>query len=424
MADTNRTVRLRAGALLATRIPFYYGWVMLLVAMMAQIATFPGQTVGVSVFNVSFRESLQLNHGQLTGAYMLGSFLASLPMLLIGAMMDRFGIRWVMTVVVIFLGGVCILTSQVNGLVTLFGAFFLLRLLGQGALSLLASNTLAMWFHDRLGTATGIMAFGWAGVTSIGPFLTLLAIKAFEWRSTWCVLGLLVWALMLPLLAFVFRNRPEEIGQHVDGVTKRPDEHVASIEGMTLRSALRTRAFWIVCAMSAMTGMIGTGILFNVIPLFQAAGRTDFQAIGAIALFGICLAVAQLIGGILADRFALHRLLVLGLTGYVIGLGCLVWLHLPGMAHAFAVAIGSAEGLLQVTSATLWARYFGRAHLGKIRGSVWMGIVAGSSMGPFVMGITYDHFGRYDSILWLFMAVAFVLIVAMKFATTPRDRIE
>ena len=88
MADTNRTVRLLAGTLLATRIPFYYGWVMLLVAMMAQITTFPGQTVGVSVFNVSFRESLQLNHGQLTGAYMLGSFLASLPMLLIGAAFD------------------------------------------------------------------------------------------------------------------------------------------------------------------------------------------------------------------------------------------------------------------------------------------------------------------------------------------------
>ena len=401
-------------------VTFYYGWVMLLVATVAVIATFPGQTACVSVFNVSFRESLQLNHGQLTGAYMLGSFLASLPMLVIGAMMDRFGIRAVMTVVVILLGGICILTSQVTGLVTLVVVFFFLRLLGQGALSLLASNTLAMWFHDRLGTVTGLTSLGWAGMVALGPFLTLWAIKTLGWRSTWCLLGVLVWVAMLPLLAFVFRNRPEDIGQHVDGAAK-PKHEVASVAGLTLRSALRTRAYWIMFATGASTSLIGTGVLFNLIPLFQATGHTEFQATGAIGIYGVCLAVAHLVGGIVADRFALHRLMVLGLTSYLTSLGCLVYLRLPGMAHAFAVTQGTADGLLLVTSTAMWARYFGRAHLGKIRSSVWMAMVAGASMGPFVVGFTYDHFGRYDEALWLFIAIVFVLMVTMNFATAPRQ---
>ena len=78
MADTNLTAPSRTGVSIVTRIPFYYGWIMLLVAMLAQMATFPGQTVGVSVFNVSFRESLHLNHGQLTGVYTLGSLIGTM----------------------------------------------------------------------------------------------------------------------------------------------------------------------------------------------------------------------------------------------------------------------------------------------------------------------------------------------------------
>ena len=39
---------------LATRLPFYYGWVMLPIAMLAAIATSPGQTFGVSILTPPF----------------------------------------------------------------------------------------------------------------------------------------------------------------------------------------------------------------------------------------------------------------------------------------------------------------------------------------------------------------------------------
>ena len=42
-------------------------------AMLAMIATSPGQTFGISIFNPSFRLSLGLSHSQLTGAYMIGT---------------------------------------------------------------------------------------------------------------------------------------------------------------------------------------------------------------------------------------------------------------------------------------------------------------------------------------------------------------
>jgi len=113
---------------LIRRLPFYYGWLMVPVAVIAQSVTGVGQTYGVSVFNPSLLDTLGISLSALTGAYMVGTLFASFPQAFIGSLMDRFGIRWVMTTVVILLGGACLFFSTVNSLWTLLLGFFLLRL--------------------------------------------------------------------------------------------------------------------------------------------------------------------------------------------------------------------------------------------------------------------------------------------------------
>lgn len=71
----------------------YYGWVMLPLSMGALIASSPGQTFGVSIFNEPMRSSLGLSHGQLAAAYMLGTLLGAIPIAYIGRQMDRHGLR-------------------------------------------------------------------------------------------------------------------------------------------------------------------------------------------------------------------------------------------------------------------------------------------------------------------------------------------
>ena len=79
-------------------------------------------------------------------------------------LMDRWGIRRAMSLVVLLLGCACLFAAQVTSLAMLFLAFWLLRMFGQGALSLFAQNSIAMWFRERLGTADvatwAIMAIG------------------------------------------------------------------------------------------------------------------------------------------------------------------------------------------------------------------------------------------------------------------------
>ena len=84
-----------------------------------------------------------------------------------------------------------------------------------------------------------------------------------------------------------------------------------------------------------------------------------------------------------------------------------------------ALLIGIGQGLFWAVNNTVWVRYYGRAHLGRIRGSVAMAMVAGSSIGPFIMGATYDLFGSYQVSLNLFIALLLPLAIAALWATPP-----
>lgn len=407
-------------------VPFYYGWIMLPIAMIAMVGTSPGQTFIISIFNTSFRESLNLSHSQLTGAYMFGTLAAAAPQAYIGSFMDRFGIRRTMSVVVFLFGLSCMFASQVTTITLLFLAFVGLRMFGQGALSLLASNTVAMWFDRQLGRISGVMNVGFAAAVAVLPPLVLFLINQTGWRLAYIILGLGVWALLFPILALLFRNTPEDIGQMKDGVTGAVEgpifkENWDPID-FSLHEALKTPQFWFIAFSMAIWAMIGTAVIFNIVPLFEDSGLSAQQAALTFTIFSVSNTIFQLVGGWLADKVALNRLggssmLVFSLS--IISLLFLengVWL---GWMYAFVFGIG--QGISGAVNNTIWVRYYGRLHLGKIRGAVATATVAGSSLGPFIMGFTFDLFSSYQFSLSLFAIVFGIAAIAFFLATNPNN---
>ena len=237
--------------LLARRGRFYYGWIIAVATMITGICTSPGQTYGISSFNSSFRDSLSLSDTQLTGAYMLGTLLAALPMTYIGALFDRYGGKRTLGAVVFVFGLACFATSRATGVVTLFGCFLLLRMCGQGAMGLIAQNTDAMWFNRRLGTVTGMKRVVSAMAVGLVPSATVWLIARVGWRPAYAILGGIVWVVMGGILLFVFVDRPEKVGLRPDGNGREADEANQvddAANSFTPAQALRTRAFWVMAA--------------------------------------------------------------------------------------------------------------------------------------------------------------------------------
>ena len=92
------------------------------------------------------------------------------------------------------------------------------------------------------------------------------------------------------------------------------------------------------------------------------------------------------------------------------------------LALAFFVAYGVygvGQGLLSAVSSPIWPRFFGRAHLGKIRGGSMMAMVAGSSLGPLVMGFAFDQTGSFRVPLIGFAACTATGLFASFFIRRP-----
>ncbi|MEJ2412038.1 MAG: MFS transporter [Anaerolineales bacterium] len=403
-ADNKR----KKGKRLADWLPFYYGWLMVPIAVIAQGITGVGQTYGISVFNPSLQQSLGISLSALSGAYTIGTLAAALPQSYIGSLMDRFGIRKTTLGIVLLLGAACLLFARVNSLITLLLGFFSLRLLGQGALSLMAGNIPALWFREKLGTVTGIVSSGFSASMAVLPPFFLYLINRLGWRSAYSTLGVLVWLVSLPLM-ILLRDGPAAVGQHLDGKTEKEEAEANFLEkdenAWTAPQARKTAAYWIMVSNAALWALVITAVFFNLLSILDSQGISPAVAAATYTTYAAASLITQLAMGPVADRGSLRVLMVLCMTFLAAGIAVLTLASSPWIAHSYAVLIGVSTGLMSLLGGTLFARYYGRTSLGQLRGGMLTAQVAGSSLGPLITGLIFDLSGSFQISLWIYVGI-------------------
>ncbi|MFP4513386.1 MAG: MFS transporter, partial [Acidimicrobiales bacterium] len=164
-------------------------WLILGAAVVLQGVTAPGQTLGVSVFIDPIAADLDLSRSAVSAAYLVGTLTGALSMPAAGRLIDRKGVRFA---TLLFGGGFAVMLvtmSGVVGFVTLAIGFAGTRALGQGALTLTATTTVAVWFDKARGTANGIKTAAGGGLMALVPIVSASLIAAIGWRASWAVLG-------------------------------------------------------------------------------------------------------------------------------------------------------------------------------------------------------------------------------------------
>lgn len=388
----------------------FYGWVMLGIAIAMALATMPSQTILVSLFNNSFREAMGLSVTQLSAAYTVGTILAAFPIAWVGRQADKHGLRIVVGIIIIVYAGSLILLGRVGNVVLLGGTFFLIRFLGQGSLGMLAGHTIAMWFERRLGRVNSVLAIaGFAAGSAIFPQPAAWLIIRVGAADTLLILAGIVLLLVLPAVIFIFRNKPEDIGQHLDG-----DEfnHITHDElhggkppvndpAFTVKQTIRTSAYWIIVTIMCSHGLIGTGLIFHMQEMLRAAGLANVserQTALAIQPWPITFGISMLLTGWLADKFQPQRLLPVG--PLLMGVACVLclapsigWVETDHIVIVMATAMGTfgfGMGFSVAVSNPTIARYFGRTNHGAIRGTTMSAGVAATGIGPLLMGGAYE----------------------------------
>jgi MFS family permease len=397
----------------------FYGWRMVVFASVALALTGPGQTVGISVFVNPMIEDLGISRTEMTTAYLIGTLTGAIALPWIGQAVDRFGVRRIMAIVGLLFGAMLISMSIVSNIVGLTAGFVGIRMMGQGALSLVATTAVALWFTRKRGLAMGIVsAAGGVGMTLI-PLAGERLIFELGWRNAWLIEGLVIWVIVVPMALLAIRNRPSDLGQHVDGDLEPPTD-APEVWGVTRREAMKTPFFWIVTLAVTATGTLTTAVVFNQIDLLGSRGLTPTEAAANFIPQTVATLLATLGIGALADRISPRAVLIISMAMLAGGL-ILGTQVTPGLvAVAFGMLIGGSGGAMRVVEATELPRYFGTLHIGAIRGVVTGATIAGSAVGPLLFALGLGVTGDYSAILVLSSAFPIAVIIGAFFIRLPR----
>lgn len=411
---------------IVTRSPIFFGWIVLLAGSFGMIMTSAGQTYGVSIFIEHFIADLGVSRTLVSTYYTIGTLIGAAALPFVGRRIDGAGPRAVVVVISILFGLACIYMGIVNnGLMLLLG-FVLMRMLGQGSLGLVSTYVINQWWVRRRGMIMGISGV-LVSLLGVGSFPNLLnwIIPQLGWRNTYMALGLTLIGMMAPVGYLFYRSRPEHYGLLPDGAVKpEPQSAItqpttASEQEWTLAEAIRTPAFWIVALGLATVAMLGTGLTFHMVSIFDDNQLSADIAAAVFVPIALTTAAVTLSSGILIDRIPIRFLLAGALLGQAGTLLLAQILSSVSVAIAYGVALGFVFGIMNTVANVVWATYYGRLHLGSITGFTTTILIAGSALGPMPLGIARDVLGSYNLTLTLFAVIPLALGIVTLFMKRP-----
>lgn len=417
--DTN--VEIRRQTVSPISLPFYYGWVNVVVAALAMVGTLPGRTQGLGLITESLLADLQIDRVVFARINLWATLIGALFCLGVGRAIDRFGSRTVLTIVTIALGLVVLFMSGAVGIASITLLITLTRGLGQSALSVISITIVGKWFVRRLNLAMAVYTV----VLSVGfmvafPLIGGMVIK-YGWRTTWSAVGLALLMGLTPLAWLLVRRSPESCGLSADGDSALAKPDVDEGTGATLWQALGTSSFWIFGISSAVYGLIASGIaLFNESILSERGfdASTYHRSLVIVALTALA---GNFLGGWLASKWSINRLLALAM---VLLAGSLLSLpHVKTQTHiaVYAVVMGLAGGFIIVLFFSFWSHAFGRTHLGKIQGAAQALTVLASAIGPLLLAECVTRTGSYAAMFYLLAVVVVILAISAWCVSLPRS---
>ena len=414
---------LRDAASLRINQHVFYGWVMLGVGALAVFASGPAQSHIFSVYLTPISADLGLSRTSISSAYAGATLVAAFGLPYVGRLIDRFGVRRVVLSVAILFGFANLAFGWVTGLVSLALAFGALRFLGQGSLMLSANYLVAQWFSRRRGIALSLTALGFSVSMALHPPLAQWLIDQVGWRQSWLWLGIITWVLLVPMVATLIQNRPEDIGLRPDGESAPgpiENRHRDAMNvGLTLHAALRTSAFWIIVAGLASSSMLVTGMFFHQVSVFSLQGIGAQVAARAFAISAVVMVLTMPVFGYMLDRLPTRPMFATSLLIMSASLIALARVTDLGTMIAYSAVFGLANAAFQAHIAFMWPRYFGRRHLGSIQGTAQSIGVIGASIGPLPLGLAFDLFASYTGTLYLLAAVPVSCAILVSFLKAP-----
>ena len=386
----------------------------------------------LSVFVVPMTDEFGWSRAQFSGAVSLGALFGLLVSPFAGRLIDRYGSGVLLSASSAVVGLCAIGLSLTSPIWSFYALYVPGRAVFSSPLELGTSTAVSNWFIRRRPMGLAYMGIIQGIGLTIFPVIVQVLIDGWGWRTAWLAVGIFTLSTgIIPMLLLMAR-RPEDMGLEADPEKGRrtvPTSDVAASgappsasnteSNYTVRQALATRAFWLLAIFSVFGFVVQAGVSLHQVPHYIGQGVPTHLAVLTASTF----AFGQVPGGVFwsfwARRVPLRVLLSVAAATMSVGaigtgLSSSLSTGIP-MGFLLGVGVGGIHLLLRLT----WADYYGRLHLGSIRGLTLPAQIGGQAIGPIIAGFMYDSTGGYETPFTAFgIIVAFAAVMVLT-ATPP-----
>jgi MFS family permease len=398
----------------AERRGFYFGWWV--VGATAAIVFLTGGTFfyGFSALFNPIVAEFGWSRASVAFAFSLRSEVGGIASPIVGWTVDRIGSRRLMMAGIFFVSAGFVLMSRMQSLPFFYFSVVVIAIGMSATAGPVGMVAIAHWFNKRRGRALSFMTAG-AGTSGVMVLVLEGMISSFGWRDALVILAVVQLLVCLPL-AMSIRDKPEDMGLLPDGEPIAEDSGTPRLslsqEGLTLRRAVRLRAFWQMAfaVMLVNVGMIA--VIVHQIPFFtESLGVSDGTAAALVTAMTLTSLLGRFGMGQLADM--IDKRWVLATSFATCALALVLFATLTEawqIAYALPVFAIGWGGIIPVRPA-FQAEYFGMRAFGAIQGIVFTVATLGGLVGPVFAGWMYDETESYR--------VAFLVLSLGAMAAVP-----
>ena len=388
---------------LARRLPFFYGWIIVAGGF---LGTFIGgglQSFTFSIFLEPMSSDLGWSRTALTGALTLQLIVASALAPLFGRMIDKSGPRLIMLVLSFVGGAVAVTLSHVKEIWQFYLVFALAGMSGGAGLgSVVTGAAVSKWFVRLRGRALAFTTMGSAAPGAIlAPIVTVI-VFTYGWRLGWVTMGMLFWFVLLPF-SLLMARQPEDLGLLPDNA--KNDEEVrnaytmrgglASSTSWTLSEAIRTKSMWLLVLALVMGGVSTSSVVLHEFSFVRNLGYSPTIAAAVLSTHASTALIIRPLWGVLLEYVPVRFCMAGVYIGSFLAILILLNAQSVQMVFAFALVYGMSIAGHAVSHAVVFANYFGRDHVGAIRGFVTPITAVASGLGPLIVSLGFDHLNGY-----------------------------
>jgi MFS family permease len=290
------------------------------------------------------------------------------------------------------------------------------------------------WFEKRRGLALSLIFAGSGGAFACYPAIAWL-IDRVGWRNTFLIEGLILAGVMIPLVIFIVRYHPRDMGLFQDGLSEAKEASSPALKSnmqimdpawaavdWTFAKAVKTSRFWLL----ALTAFSQWGVMQHILVAHQVVfavdvGFSKIFASSVLALSGIMFAFGSL-AGLISDRIGREITITMGTVIGISGIIVLAFIkdasH-PWMLYYYAISLGLGNGLSAPTIAASVTDVFQGPKVGFIIGAVWLGFAFGGAIGPWLGGWLFEVSGNYR-LAFIIAIVLFAVACVAIWLAAPR----